>query len=322
MKFISKPRIQTFYESLSFEHKFNFWTIIATFLGLVFSAALSMLVIDNSVSVQSKLSKIEYVNKVLPSYLQMTQLYGSTFYDLQEIMKKETDKEKTGSIIKYYSKNKNNIVESAEFLVDSVAMKYSYYTIDEEISNEIRSNNGCILILTKIIRLCNDTVRYSESQVNDSIKALMKSSRYVMSSLYNTNVENIANTASLYYGVFKKYNNVSTADVIPITYLMQFCVKNWILISRDMSVSKSGFTLNLRTIWFVLGILVLAFIICNIFVRFIVSPYRSINNKDYLNLQEKYNRLKNENRNLSTSIDNLERKNSLLEEELFKIKNK
>lgn len=312
MKFFFKPRIQTFYQSLSFDNKFSFWTIVTTFLGLIFSTALSMLVVDNSVSVQSKLSKIEYVDKILPSYIRTTQLYGSTFYDLEEISKQESEQIKAEKMIQYYSKNKDVIVKSAEYLVDSVSMSYCYYTTDSKIADEIRANNGCILILTKVIKLCNDSIKYSQVQVNDSIASLMKSSRYLISSLYNTNVAKIANTAGQYYNAFINNNNPSV-NIIPITYLMEYCVKNWLLISKDILVSGNGLALNYRTIWYLLIILIIAFLVCNLLIRLIISPYRTINNKEFYNLQEKYNRMKNENRNLATSIENLEHKISELE---------
>ena len=155
MKSFLKLRIQTFYQSLSFDNKFNFWTIVTTFLGLIFSTALSMLVVDNSVTIQSKLSKIEYVDKILPSYIRLTQLYGSTFYDLEELLKQEPQQIKSEKMIRYYSKNKDAIIKSADFLVDSVAMPHCYYTTDSKVADEIRTNNGCILILTKIIKLSN-----------------------------------------------------------------------------------------------------------------------------------------------------------------------
>lgn len=75
---------------------------------------------------------------------------------------------------------------------------------------------------------------------------------------------------------------------------MEYCVKNWLLISNDILVSGNGFTLNYQTIWYLLIILIVAFLVCNLLIRLIISPYRTTNNKEFYNLQEKYNRMKKE----------------------------
>lgn len=332
MKLSLKDQIRSFYSSLSFEHKFNFWTIVATFMGIIFSGALSMLIIDNSVDVQAKLARIEYTEKMLPSYIELMNRYGPVYYDLQNAVNTTKDTDKIHDVTKYFFENKDKIIAFSEFLVDSVATKYCYYSTSSKDAKRIKDNNGQILIIGKILKLSSDTTHYSPNQVKDSLQLLIKSPRYAISHSLKSNADKIINlgleeyqSCSAAFGILgslqrdtssindKVYTNlrdaiIGTINKYPIindrfTKLLECSFSNFDIISKDLSVSEQQSTFNARVIYFLLGLLLIFYIIFNILIKHIISPYKTVNNKNYQDLLEKYNRIKTENRLLNDYIE-------------------
>lgn len=335
MKLTLKTRLQSFYGSLSFDHKFSFWSILTTFLSIILSAALSMLIIDNSVNVQAKLARIEYTDKILPSYIKLMNRYSPTFYDIQDLLTQDGAKNQIA--MEYFFKNKDEIISSAEYLVDSVMSRYIYYSMNAKDATKIKDNNGEILLFSKILKLSSDSNIYTPQQIVDSIAMLVKSPRYAISSNLKSNTNTIAaigekeyrslrsafemlsslysDSSALYEKgneeLYKIVNDLTSKYPIINNYfieLIKCSTENLNIISKDLSATNSRFTINVRVLAYLFVLLVIIFIIFNILIRLIVNPYKTVNNKEYDDLLEKYNRLKNENLVLSNIIDSSDKK--------------
>lgn len=298
-------RLTTIYRQLTQEQRVNFWTILTNLFVVLFTFWLGLSVQDMIATRHSELNeRLAHYAYVDRFYNDMQNIENEYAYIITKVFDNVESEKVTENDVKNVSEflksNKTEVVHAAA-AIDSTLRKFKYYCDNDEEFKKLTSITLAIPTYRFVLSVLESDSTISEKELRTIIQAKMCSKHNGLPIIARRKVLDEATDKVV--SIFKKNKSEKEKDFyasILLNLVEETQNGYFFLKGKIQSVNKQpSFFKRLNFSWesivLLVILIVLAFLISNVFVRFIApkSIERNHSNEDFIRLKKENERLEN-----------------------------